>query len=103
MNPDPVPDPTPDPTPFFSDFKDAKKISYFFSYNLPVGTHLLSFKFNLLKFCFQILCCKHYFCSLNTFIRKGKDPDPYLGLIDPDPGGPKHAGSSTLFERHAAE
>jgi hypothetical protein len=24
------PDPTPDPTPFFIDFKDAKKMSYFF-------------------------------------------------------------------------
>ncbi len=26
-------------------------------------------------------------------MRKGKDPDPdpYLWLMDPDPGGPKHA------------
>ncbi len=24
-------------------------------------------------------------------MRKGKDPNPYLWLMDPDPGGPKHA------------
>ncbi len=24
-------------------------------------------------------------------MRKGKDPDPYLWLMDPDPGVPKHA------------
>jgi hypothetical protein len=26
-------------------------------------------------------------------MRKGKDPEPYLQLIDPDPGGPKTCGS----------
>ncbi len=26
-------------------------------------------------------------------MRKGKDPDPYLWLMDPDPGGPKTCGS----------
>jgi hypothetical protein len=31
-------DQTQGPTPFFSDFKDAKKNSSFFSYNLPAGT-----------------------------------------------------------------
>ncbi len=30
---------------------------------------------------------------LNTFMRKGKDPDPYLWLMDPDPGGQKICGS----------
>ncbi len=46
---DPDPDPTPDLTPFFSDIKDATKINL------------------LLKF---------YFASI--FMRKEKDPDPYL-------------------------
>jgi len=31
------PDPSPDQASFFSDFKDAKKISSFLSYNLPTG------------------------------------------------------------------
>ncbi len=39
----------------------------------------------MLKFLF----CKHYFSPLNTFIRKEKNPDLYLWLMDPDPGGPK--------------
>ncbi len=43
------------------------------------------------KFCVNILFCKHYFSPLNTFLRKGKDPDPYLWLMDP--GGPKTCGS----------
>jgi hypothetical protein len=51
------PEPTPDPTPFFIDFKDAKKI-FFSSY--------------------FVLICRHYISPLNTFVRKGKDPDPYL-------------------------
>ncbi len=44
-----------------------------------------------LKFCLQAV-----FIPLNTCIRKGKDPepDPYLWLVDPDPGGPKTCGSS---------
>ncbi len=32
-------------------------------------------------------------------MRKGKDPDPYLGLTDPDPGGPKTYGSGTLVNK----
>jgi hypothetical protein len=61
---DPDPDATPDPTLFFSDFQDAKKFIFFlfFTNNLPAGT--LS----------SVL--KHYFSPLNTFMRKGKDPDP---------------------------
>ncbi len=31
---------------------------------------------------------------LNTFLRIGKDPDPYLWLTDPEPGGPKTYGAS---------
>ncbi len=38
-----------------------------------------------------MLFFRHYFSPLNTFMRKGKDPDPYLCLMDSDsdPGGPK--------------
>ncbi len=50
----------------------------------------------LLKFCIKILWCRHYFSPLNTFMRKGKDPDPdpYIWLMDlePDPGGLKTCG-----------
>ncbi len=35
---------------------------------------------------------KHYFSPLNTFMRKGKDPDPYLCLTDPNPRGQKTCG-----------
>ncbi len=45
----------------------------------------------------------HYFSPLNTFMRKGKDPDPdpYIWLMDPDPRGPKTCGSGspTLVQR----
>jgi hypothetical protein len=30
----------------------------------------------LLKFCVQILFCKHYVSLVNTFMKEGKDPDP---------------------------
>jgi hypothetical protein len=40
-----------------------------------------------------MLFYKHYFSPLNTFMRKEKDPDPYLRLMDP--GGPKTCGSET--------
>jgi hypothetical protein len=47
-----------------------------------------------------MLFCRQYFSPLNTFMRKGKDPDPTLSLMDPDPGGPKtcrsESGSPTL-------
>jgi hypothetical protein len=38
-----------------------------------------------------MLFCRHYLSPLNTFMREGKDPDPYpyLSLMDPDLGGPK--------------
>jgi hypothetical protein len=69
-------DPDPDPTPFFSDFKDAKKkyfFPYFFLLTYSQAYSFQSYKFNfLLKFYFD----KHYFSPLNTFMRKGKDPDP---------------------------
>ncbi len=44
-----------------------------------------------------MIFCRHYISPLNTFTRKRKDPeperDPYLKLMDPDPGGPKTCGS----------
>ncbi len=58
------PDPTPDPTFFFSDFKDAK---FFFSSYLYAKIFVVN-----------ILFCKRYFSMLNTFMSKGKDPEPYL-------------------------
>ncbi len=63
----------------------------------PQAHYLQSYKFNLfLKFCVKILFCKHYFSPLNTFMRKGKDRDPDLWLMDPDSEGPKTCGSPTL-------
>jgi hypothetical protein len=84
---DPDPDPTPYMIPFFRDFRMQKIYFFiFFSHNLPTGTLSSVFKiFFLLKFCVKILFCKHYFSPLNTFMRKGKDPEP-------DPGGPKTSG-----------
>jgi hypothetical protein len=29
-----------------------------------------------LKSCFKLIFCKHYFSACDTFLRKGKDPDP---------------------------
>jgi hypothetical protein len=73
------PDPTPDQTPFFLDFKDAKKNSYFFL--LLAHRHIIFSLKNLvlgqnfeLKFYFAGIS----FSPLNTFMRKGMDPDPYL-------------------------
>jgi hypothetical protein len=56
---------------------------------------LKTFNF-FIKFGVKILFCRHHFSQLNTFMRKGKvsDPntDPYLSLMDPDPGGPETCG-----------
>ncbi len=45
-----------------------------------------------------MLFCRHYFSPLNTFMRKGKDPDPepetYLRQMDP--GGPKTCGKEYI-------
>ncbi len=89
---DAAPDPPSDPTPFFSDFKDTKIFFAIpiYSCNLPAGNIIFSLK---IKFFAKNLCklifCKHYFSLLNIFMRKGKDPDPDIWLMDPDPGGPK--------------
>ncbi len=77
--------------------------SYFFLITYPQAHYLQSKKLIIsLKYCVKNLFCKHYFNLLNTFMRKGKDPNPeldpgpYLWLMDPapDPGGPKTCGSS---------
>jgi hypothetical protein len=75
------PDPASDPTPFFSDFKDAKKLIFFLIFFL-ITTHRQNYRYLILQALFQ---------SAHIFLRKVKDPDPYLLLVDPDPGGPKHA------------
>ncbi len=82
-------------------FKGCKK-KYFFLIICPQPHHLQTEILNfLLKFSVEILFCRHYFSPLNTFMRKGKDPDPvsdpYLWLMDPDtdPGGPKTCGSGS--------
>ncbi len=80
-----------DLTPFFIDFKDTKKIPYFFLITSLQAHDLQSKKLNfLLQFCVKILFCKQ--CPLNT-LRKGKDRDPYVWLTDP--GGPKSFGSGS--------
>jgi hypothetical protein len=59
-------------------------------------------KIKFLKhFCIKVLFCNHYFSPLNTFMRKGKDPDPdpYWGQTgtDADPEGPKHWSSLPIL------
>jgi hypothetical protein len=73
-------DPTPDPTPFVMDFKDAKKKFHIFFLKLAHRHIIFSLKNKnvLLKFCVKRIFCRHYISPLNTFMRKGKDPDLYL-------------------------
>ncbi len=49
-------------------------------------------------FCIKILFCNDYLFQ-SAFMRKGKDPDPYLQLTDPDadPGGPDPEHSFLRF------
>ncbi len=74
------PDPTPGPTSNFINCKDAKKnFSHFFLITCQQVHHRQSKKFKfLLKFCVEILLCKHYFSQLNTFMRNWKDPETDL-------------------------
>ncbi len=64
--------------------------SYFFLKTYPQAHYLQSliccFKD---KFCVKILCPKLYFSTLNTFVRKGKDPDPCLWVLTNGSGRPK--------------
>jgi hypothetical protein len=63
----PDPDLIPDPAPFFSDFKDGKKLFF----------HIF-FLYLTQAYYVKILFYEHKFRPLNTFMRKGKDPDPDL-------------------------
>ncbi len=75
-----------------------KYFFHIFLITCPQAHHFQYEKFIfLLEFCVKILFCRHYFSQLNTFIRKGKDPepDPDHWLMDPDPGGPKICGSGS--------
>ncbi len=82
---------------FFSDFKDAKKnfFSYFFLVTNPHRHIIFSLKifYFLQKCCVKILYWKHYFILLNTFLRKGKDPEQDLCLWLMYTDGPKKCGS----------
>jgi hypothetical protein len=85
---DPDPDPTQDRTPFCIDFKDANKKMCLHVFLITcTQAHSLEYKkLNfLLKFGVQILFSRHYFTLLNTFMRKGKDPEP-----DPEPDPDPH-------------
>jgi hypothetical protein len=72
-----------------------KNYFIFFHTTFPQAHHL--FQTKKCNFCakifVEILFVRRYFSPLNTVMRKGKDPDPYLWLMDPDPGGPKTFGS----------
>ncbi len=75
-----------------------KKIffSTFFLITCPQAHHLQSEKFNfLLEFCVKILFSRNNFSQLNTFMRKGKDPEPDPHLLLMDPGGIKTWGSGS--------
>ncbi len=81
MDSDPAPDsdPTQDPTTFFNDIIDVKKKFIFFLVTYPKVHHLQSKKLIfLLTFCVKIPFCQAFSSPLNTFMGKGKDPDPYL-------------------------
>jgi hypothetical protein len=81
MDQNPAPDPTPDQTTFFTNFKDAKKNSYFFLITCPQAHHLQNKKLNFfLKF-----WLKFYF----SFMRKRNDPEP----DPPVPRGQNTCGS----------
>jgi hypothetical protein len=84
---------------FLQWLKECKKIllfpTYFFLIKYPqVLVHYLQSLIYWFKdkFWVKIFFCKHYFSPLNTYMRKGKDPDlepdPYLWIMDPHPGGP---------------
>ncbi len=56
-------------------------IYIFFLITCPEAHYLHSKKFNFLpKLCVKNLFCRHYFSPLNTFMRKGKDPEPVFGV-----------------------
>jgi hypothetical protein len=48
-------------------------------------------------------CVKEVVANIIHLHEKGKDPNPYLDLMDPDPGGPKTSGSPTLVEKQNSQ
>jgi hypothetical protein len=60
---------------------------------------LIKIRFLARKLCVKILFCNNYFRPLNTFMRKGKnpelEPDPYLRQTDPDADGIREAQKHT--------
>ncbi len=90
------PDPTPDPAFFVPDLQDINKNYFFcFYYFLKVQLH----NFSKIK---KIIKKSQNSRNLAIFAwwEKDPDPDPYLWLTDPDPGGPKtyRSRSPTLVE-----
>jgi hypothetical protein len=67
----------PYPTPFFIDFQNTKKNSYFFLSRYACGQVISQRKLNfLLKFCVNFYFAGTLFSQLDTFMEKGKDPEP---------------------------
>jgi hypothetical protein len=83
-------------------FKDERKnfCIYFFPDNLSTGTlfSVAKITFFCFKISVKILFCKHYFSPLNTFMRKGKDPDPKN--MPCRSGSGSGSVSPTLFLQH---
>ncbi len=86
----------PDPAIFVSDLQDVKKnqskvfLPYFLKINLHHFSKIMKSQNSRNK------------CFLTIFAWWWKHPDPYLWLMDPDPGGPKTygscgSGSATLY------
>ncbi len=77
--------------------KKKKKISSsFFLITYLQAHYLYSSKFDFwLKLCVKFYLEALFQSAQHLYEKKGKypDPDPYLWLLDPDPGGPKKCGS----------
>jgi hypothetical protein len=88
MDPDPDPDSAPDPCYFRHDVQDANKklilkksfsAFYFLKVHLNHFSKIKSHKTVWIK----------VFLTIFAWWDQDTDPDPYLWLMDPDPGGPK--------------
>ncbi len=79
----------PDPAFFVIDLQDASKKLIFNT----IFFCLLLFKGKFTSF-FKIKCQKEsqikVFLTIFAWWYKDPDPDPYIWLVDPDPGGPKN-------------
>ncbi len=84
-------DPDPDPAIFVSDLQDINKKLFFLLITLFEGTFTLFFKDKKIIQKLQNSrnqCVSYYFCLMIEW-----DPEPYLWLMDTEPGGPKTYGS----------